>query len=181
MDSKLNERSFKVNAKFGRLPDAVAFHFGEQCFAVQPQPGRYLAAMPGVLLQGLQDELLFMVRYHAFEVLHLILAVAHGGASGCGRRRRQPHPQFQNLQGAEADNDILQFAHIARPIVLSQHFHHFFGDRRQALFAAVKVEEMLDEQGQILFAFAQGGQLYGQDVDAIEKVLAEKPFGDALP
>ncbi len=74
---------------------------------------------------------------------------------------------------------MLQFADIARPVVVEQGIEEFGGgfDARES-GALPGVDEMADEGRDVLFAFAEGGQADGEDVEAVEEVLAETAGGN---
>src|ERR1700679_2473568 len=75
----------------------------------------------------------------------------------------------------KALNQVLQFAHIAGPGMLFKHLHGVRCDalQRNIVGAAVNLQEMLAQQGDIARAVAQRRQLYWHHVDSVEEVLAE--------
>ena len=77
---------------------------------------------------------------------------------------------------------IFEFADIAGPLITIEQCH---GRRRDAGDALVHrsrelAHEMLDEDGDVALAIAQGRQLNLKHVEAIEKVGPEPPFFDEL-
>src|SRR5207302_543029 len=70
---------------------------------------------------------------------------------------------------------VLELAHVAWPVVFGEQVERF-GHHLQiafAIFIAVLLEEMMDEQGDIVLAVAQRLQLNRDDVQAIEEIIAE--------
>jgi len=93
--------------------------------------------------------------------------------------------QVGHLQGAfgvksgHAVQAVLQLADVAWPVVGEE--------RRQKLFAKTElgqaqgmpaIQEVIDEQRDVLFVFAQGRQVNHHHVEAIEEVLAKTAGGD---
>ena len=93
-----------------------------------------------------------------------------------------------DLQCAELDlaerqitvQRIVQLADVARPVVLHERLHDLAVEGGEIPDAGIGVEEVLDEQGDVLLALAQGGQVDRDDVDAVVEVAAHGPFIDAL-
>src|SRR5208282_5871092 len=79
-------------------------------------------------------------------------------------------------------DDVLELAHIARPIVVHQELHRGVREtsRRLVVFAAELVEKALDELRDIFLALAEGRQLQRNDVEAVIQVLAETAFANQL-
>ena len=92
----------------------------------------------------------------------------------CGKLSRA------DLQCAELDlaerqitvQRIVQLADVARPVVLHERLHDLAVEGGEIPDAGIGIEEVLDEQGDVLLALAQGGQVDRDDVDAVEEVLA---------
>jgi hypothetical protein len=62
--------------------------------------------------------------------------------------------------------------------VIAQKRSHGFGVHTRDLFLAVAVaflDEVIDKEGNVLFAFAQGRDPDGQNIEAIEEILPERP------
>ncbi len=70
---------------------------------------------------------------------------------------------------------VLQLAHVPGPIVDHQQLQRLCGraDHALALLDVEAAHEVLDQIGDVLSAFTQGGRLDGEDIQAIEQVLAE--------
>src|SRR5262249_39668234 len=106
----------------------------------------------------------------------------------CLRRGATPKPRFIDLQGASlTQNDgslhnVLQLSDVAGPVVRPQKLQRRFVDTSNLLSHATGVPmcEVLHEQGNVLAAFAQGGQLQRKDVQSIEEVRSELASGDSL-
>src|SRR5450631_2598478 len=78
-----------------------------------------------------------------------------------------------------------QLAHVARIGVVSQCRARFGGDlggRRILETESVgeRLQEILDEKSDVSFPLAQRWQGHVENVDAVEKILAKQPIGDAL-
>ncbi|OPZ77232.1 MAG: hypothetical protein BWY77_01740 [bacterium ADurb.Bin431] len=78
-------------------------------------------------------------------------------------------------QGDHVLHDVLQLAHIARPVVLLQgkecitrNCLHL--DRTEL---AVLAQKMVDQQGDVLAAFAQGGNRQPDDLQAVKEILPQ--------
>src|SRR5688572_6128490 len=96
---------------------------------------------------------------------------------GFGDQRRQVL-ELDELTRAEDDralDDVAQLADVARPAVLIEHTHRRRFDGGHVLVVA-RIElgdERLDEQGQVFLAQPQRRQFDGEDVQAIEQILAQ--------
>jgi hypothetical protein len=76
----------------------------------------------------------------------------------------------------------VQLADVARPAVEEQPLHRFLGDGEMA-FAVLGGrlrDEMIDEGGNLVAAFAQRPEREADDVDAVEKVFAESAAADGV-
>ena len=77
-----------------------------------------------------------------------------------------------------AFDDILEFAHIAWPIVSEQSSYAAF--RKSAAFDAVflrkTLEKMIGEDFDIPRALAERGDLDGEDIEAVVEILAKFAF-----
>ncbi len=76
-------------------------------------------------------------------------------------------------------NDIAQLTNVSRPFITACRFQ---GLRRQAFETGTEngillTDEMTDEQGNILRTFSEWRQMEIDDIESIEKVFAESPFG----
>ncbi len=84
------------------------------------------------------------------------------------------------LQGDGALHDVLQLAHVARPLIRIERRHGF---RRKALnglphLARQLDQEVLGHERHVARALAKRRQLDGNHVEAVEEVLTELPFCD---
>ena len=72
-------------------------------------------------------------------------------------------------------DNIAQLADVAGPGVMYQCFHHFRWDGVDVLAhpGGKFLDEIADQGGNVLPAFAEGGEGDGEDVDAIEEVGSE--------
>lgn len=76
---------------------------------------------------------------------------------------------------------VLEFAHVARPLVVGQDGHgHVHDDHALAVFGRVLLQEMFDQGRHVLRAFAQGGDGHGGHVQAVVEVPAEGPVVHAF-
>src|SRR5439155_8075719 len=75
-----------------------------------------------------------------------------------------------------------EFADIAGPGVLRESVHGVGGNIFDILIelAAEALHEVANEEGKIFGAFAESGNLDGENVEAVEEVAAERAFGDTL-
>ena len=73
---------------------------------------------------------------------------------------------------------VLELADIARPREIHQAPAGFLPQAlgRQVVVAARLLDEVAGEQGDVLLAIAQWRQRDRNDVQAVEEVLAERPF-----
>ena len=69
----------------------------------------------------------------------------------------------------------MQFADVARPVVLHERLHDLAVEGGEIPDAGVGVEEVFDEQGDVLLALTQRGEVDRDDVDTVEEVLAHLP------
>src|SRR5262245_26587735 len=104
------------------------------------------------------------------------------------RRGAAPEPCLIDLQSAsltENDgslHDVLQLPDVAGPVVRPQKLQRRFVDTSDPLAhaAGVSMRKVLDEQGNVFRAFAQGGQLQRKDVQSVEEVCSELAPRDGL-
>jgi len=77
---------------------------------------------------------------------------------------------------------VLQFADVAGPFIIDQGAHRVGGElaRGEAVLVGVEVEEVLRQQGNVFAAGAQRGQVHGDDVEAVEEILAELAVANGL-
>src|ERR1700678_4405874 len=79
-------------------------------------------------------------------------------------------------------DDVFELAHVAGPLVVYQCAHGVGGELAGfeiVLFGEV-FEEAVDEQRNVFAAAAQGGQVDGDDVEAVEEVVAKLAVADGL-
>src|SRR6185437_10817556 len=82
-----------------------------------------------------------------------------------------------------AFDDVLELTDVAGPRVRHQAPHGFLRHRhrsRRRLLGADLLQEMLDEERDVLAAFAQRRELHGDDVQPVIEVLAERVLRDHL-
>ena len=86
------------------------------------------------------------------------------------------------MKGGHAVQAVLQLADVAWPVVGEE--------RRQKIFAKTErgqargmpaIQEVIDEQRDVLFVFAQGRQVNHHHVEAIEEILAKTAGGHLRP
>src|SRR4030067_3250794 len=73
---------------------------------------------------------------------------------------------------------ILQLTHISRPVIFHQEAERLFSNSLH-LTSHLYVKllyEVLDQEGDIFFMLPERGQLYGDDVQAVVKVIPEFSF-----
>ena len=87
---------------------------------------------------------------------------------------------FLVAQDHVALDQVLQFANVARPVILLQRGHQVCGKGAGAavVFAVVVLEEIGDQVRNVARALAQRRHLQIHDVDAIEQILAESAAFD---
>jgi hypothetical protein len=119
-----------------------------------------------------------------------------GGGRGYGRERGRG--RLGGARGGEGEvvgfeeggrlaeddgafDDVLEFADVAGPVVVVEGLEAGVAEARDmdAVLAGEALEEVLGEKGDILPAFAEGGDVDGDDVEAEVEVLAELLAGDA--
>ena len=98
-----------------------------------------------------------------------------------------PGSRSEPMMGAGREHDaaldgVFQLAHVARPLVIDQGAEGVGGElaRGQVVLSGVEVEEVVGEQGDVFAAGAQGGQVDGDDVEAVEEVFAEAAVAHRL-
>ena len=98
-----------------------------------------------------------------------------------------PGKQIGADDGAGGEHDaaldgVLEFAHVAGPVVIDQGAQGVGGEaaRAEAVLVRVEVEEVLGEQGNVFAAGAQRRQIDGDDVEAVEEIFAEAAVADFL-
>ena len=84
---------------------------------------------------------------------------------------------FTTYRDYQALNEVLQLANIAGPAVLFKSREGRIVDvlGGNAVGDAVGLEKMFAKQGDIAETFAQRGELYRDDVNAVVKIFAEAP------
>src|SRR6185295_6093366 len=75
---------------------------------------------------------------------------------------------------------VAQLADVARPGMGEERFERRGSqlEARPAVLSPEASEQLLGEAGQVLPALPERGQLEGEDVQAVEEVLAKAPGGD---
>src|SRR5579883_889609 len=126
-------------------PDVVAFQLAVEGGAADPQ---HLARQHLVSFYLFEDALDGV----AFDVLEV---GGHGQVDGGGPR-----------------DAVLQFAHVAGPVVLEQRLHGGAGHLHRASGGAA-LQEPVRQHGDVGAALAQGGHVQGHDVEPEIEVLAE--------
>ena len=86
------------------------------------------------------------------------------------------------LDGHDALDDVLELADVARPGIALEQADDVGREplRLLAHLVAVFLEEVGDEDGDVLDPFAERRHVDGDDVQAVEELLAELPLGDPL-
>ena len=101
-------------------------------------------------------------------------------ASGGGRREIGQGVQVQHVAAREHDralDDVLELAHVARPLVSEQPPHRLGRDILDALarLAGVTPQERANQQRDVVDALAQRRQRHREDVEPVVEILAELP------
>ena len=88
--------------------------------------------------------------------------------------------QGARIEDQHALDDILEFAHVAGPVVVGQRFERFFADlhARAAVLAAKLGQKLARQQRNVLLALAQRRHKKRNHVEAIEEIFAEVALGD---
>ncbi len=109
------------------------------------------------------------------------------GEGGCAARDGAPvggiehEILFVQLASVAEDDcsldDILEFAHIARPLVRQQHLHRFWVDALDGAFVGLccTAHKIRSQQGNVLPSLAQRRKVYLNHVQSKIKILAEPP------
>ncbi len=85
------------------------------------------------------------------------------------------------MQHRHAFDQVGQLAHVARPGIGAQRLQRFVGETHFATAGAGQLHRQGgDQRRQVVQALAQGGHLDREHVEAVEQILAEVPFGDAV-
>lgn len=106
-----------------------------------------------------------------------------GVQGGEGRFAKFMNRDAQLLALSEDDralDKILQLAHVAGPGGIGKRVHGFTGNAANVLlhFSREAGDEVVDEQGNIFAALAQGRNLDRKDVEAIEEIFAKEFFAN---
>jgi len=85
--------------------------------------------------------------------------------------------------GGEEDgafDEVFEFANVSRPGIVSEGVHGFGGNVLDAFveLAAEALHEVADEEREIFGALAEGGDLDGENVQAVKEVAAEGALGN---
>ena len=93
--------------------------------------------------------------------------------------------QFELFAGTDNDrafNNILQLAHISRPIVLFQNLNQVLGNRFDALasFRSKFFDKMIHQNRNILFALTQRRNGNGKHIQAVKQVFPKATLPDSL-
>ena len=85
-------------------------------------------------------------------------------------------------EGDHAAHLVLELADVAGPAIEEQALHRFFGDAQLAFleFLGGAGDEVVDEAGDLVAAFAQRRDRQADDVEAVEEVLAEAAVADGV-
>ena len=86
----------------------------------------------------------------------------------------------RGIENHDALDDVLEFAHVAGPVVLARACEGFFADlhARAAVLAAKLGEEFAGEERNILLALAERRHKKRDNIEAVEEVFAEVALGD---
>ena len=108
--------------------------------------------------------------------------MARAGFVGERRQMLALDAQRARIEDQHALDHVLQFAHVAGPVVLLEGFERLFADlhARAAVLAAELGEEFADQERDVLLALAQRRHEERNDVEAVEEVFAEVALGDLL-
>ncbi len=105
---------------------------------------------------------------------------ASDGHRGRGRHRSDRQVLGQDDAAGRhhhrALHDVLQLAHVPRPVVTDQAIERVGRDAALAELAGVLGQEVLDQQRNVAPPLAQRRQVQGDDVEPIVEVLAELPL-----
>ena len=74
-------------------------------------------------------------------------------------------------------DDVLQLAHVPRPVIRLERRERALGHAPDVLLELPRIffHEVVDKEGDVLLAVAERGHAQGNDVEAIEEVFAERP------
>src|SRR5436309_5270664 len=83
-------------------------------------------------------------------------------------------------QGHSALHDVFELADVPRPLVTGEQLQSAAGELppREAAVCGDLFQEMIHQFGNVLLAISQGWQINCDDVNAVEKVFAERAFLD---
>ncbi|EAU66790.1 hypothetical protein STIAU_1021 [Stigmatella aurantiaca DW4/3-1] len=179
----------------GWLGKRVFLEFSLKSWAADSQNLARLALVPLGHGHGALDE-------HAFGFFQSgnLAGVIHGrgreegagGGLGPSRLRQQGGgleggqvPAQQHLAGGEhhgPGEDVLQLAHVAAPGQPGQVLQHLWRDPEHALVHLLvdALQQVVHQQGDVLAPLPQRGDLEGDDLEALVKVLAEAARGHLL-
>src|SRR5258705_1645049 len=138
------------------------------------------------ILERLHDQVLLELRNGLLEEgplgRHIVVLVLVLASVVFAERQLAACDDLAAGQHDGALDDVLELAHIPRPVVLSEPLQRLLTDRRGLRCRAVAVlrEEVLDQRGDVLFAFAQRRHVDVDDVEAVEEAVAELVLLDLL-
>src|SRR2546428_100258 len=102
----------------------------------------------------------------------------HQVADAVGQLLRVDALRFAQRHGTL--HDVFQLADVPRPLVTTKQLERARGEfsPREATVGGDAVQEMVHKGRNVFFAIPQGWQINGDDVDAVEKIFAERTFSD---
>src|SRR5438067_3158839 len=143
-----------------------------------------IGLVPLAALQHVEDDAAFAI-FDDLEQAGIgpVLQRARGHAAAHHFVGQQIEPDHgAGSQHHRALNHVFQFADVARPSVIHQRTQGLGSDvfDRLAVLQGEFLDEIFHQQRNVFLAFAQRRQIHGDDVEAIEEILAEATFFDAL-
>src|SRR5712691_10937967 len=166
--------------------ESVLLDLRVQQTPVDTQHFRCLRSITASVLECFHDQVLLELRYGLLEegplrrdVVALVLVV-----TGIVLTERQLAARDDLTAGQDdgALDDVLELAHISRPVVFGETLERLFADRRRLGCRAVAVlrEEVLHERWDVLLAVSQWRHVDVDDVEPVEEVVAELVLLDLL-
>src|SRR5262245_1499168 len=167
--------------------EALLLDLLEQRGAIQPEQARRLVLVPVRALERLSDQVGLEAVHHLVEGdagLRQPLASRSGlGVAAAAVQRARQVGEADLAAAAQHHqplDQVLELAHVARPVVAHERFHGLGRDaaRAELLLLAGLAQEVRHEQRDVLAALAERRHFDRDHVEPVEQVLAEALLPD---
>ena len=183
------DRSSTAFAQAVPSEDSIFFHFAPERTWMDVQIFGSSCAVVAKEGQGFSDLCRFVVDRDRIccQFPGIILGAGEGMSRSGGQaaqfRQSTAHifrfRTFFLAEDTDAFAEIFHFADITRPGITDQFFEGLVADGMEMTAGTfvLKVDEMVQKQGDIVFSSAQGRQVQFQHIQPVEQILTKLPFG----